>query len=1006
MTRVVVISNRLPVTIHPEREPGDGDVEQSSGGLVSALRSVVEDFDEVVWIGWPGSFVAEDDQERVERRLREESSSIRLVPVFLSKEDVEDFYNGFANASLWPLLHWMTPYTRFKKVWAESYRRVNQQFADVVLRLSRPGDLLWVHDYHLFLLPLLLRKGNGEVNEGSAANSPRHQPPTPIMRPKDLPPPLDTCEEEEQPQDGDRSADDLASRPSHLPDRLYPFQFLSADGGGGEAGESGQSPKNVRFGEEVQDFDSVTSSKVSPIKIEPPYKLRIAFFLHTPFPSFEIISTLPNCAEIVEGVLGADLVGFHTYNYLRHYRSCVVRMCGVTPEIDSISHLGMRTKLGVFPIGANCQSISEAMQSERFSEHLRTYTNQFQGKSLVLSVERLDYSKGMPQKLAAIERYLYQAKEAKKRQEKGADQQHNEEDEHVKIVKERAERLKELQDRFQERRGGKSAKGGSKLRTSFRKWVGDFINYAGSAGDEPLDHTRTIFLFIAVPSRQDVEEYRNIEEEVHRSISEINGRYSTIDHQPIVYIHRGVSVDELAALYARADCCLVTPLVDGMNLVAKEYVAAKDKTVGNVVPGTIVLSEAAGAAQELFDALVVNPYDEDAVADAIHVGLELTKGEVLEEESRWEVTDRMRKAILQNDAQTWARKMLRELQCSAGEQTLGSGMGKLADHLPMFTARFFFENSQGTKALFLDFDGRMLKQDDASEKSVGDNDKICPFSSVFTEEDDRIFAALSARRDLAVHIVSGASKECVDGLFGQYESITLLAENGLYLKRPGQKWKPFCPQSSVEWMEKVKPVIELFCRCTPGSKSEEKATSIIWDYSGCDDEYGLFKAKELMHLLALSLGNLPCQTMESHDSCLVEVKSLQVKKGLATRMLCILQEEVREPFTEIMCIGDDDADESMFVDAKKAAYTVKVGLGPTMATHRLRDANEVRQFLGAIVAQKHAGTGTMLNGDSMALFKSIDERPGSSSPIDEAEHSEGDPLDFLANQEQESADAC
>lgn len=1000
------MSNRLPVTIYPDREPGENDVAISSGGLVSALRSVVNDYEQVMWIGWPGAFVADEQEQRKwEARLKEESTAIRMVPVWLSKEDVEEFYNGFSNASLWPLLHWMIPYARFKKAWAESYRRVNQQFADAILRMNRPGDLIMVHDYHLFLLPILLRKTSGEF--GGSLTSPSRSPRqhtgdgSRVARPKDLPPQEE--DEDTMPSSAESGGERAGERrPAYLPSHsqssedLERSRFSSIDADCVAWHSTGDtSPKGVRFNASAPTGNNSNAESEKPPKLEPPTKLRIVFFLHTPFPSFEIISTLPNCAEIVEGVLGADLVGFHTYNYLRHYRSCVIRMCGVHPEIDHVTHNGMRTKLGVFPIGANWRSITEAMATERFSEHLKNYTQQFQGKSLVLSVERLDYSKGMPQKLAAIERYLERAQGSKKKkQQKAGKEQDGGDEEADSHERERQDRLKELQDRFQERRGGDVvSKHLFKMRTSFRNWIGKVINTGQMV--EALDHSRTIFLFIAVPSRQDVEEYKNIEEEVHRTISMINGRFSTIDHQPIVYIHRSVSMDELAALYARADCCLVTPLVDGMNLVAKEFVAAKDKDVENCVPGTIVLSEAAGAAQEMFDALVVNPYDEDAVADAIHVGLELIKGTVLDEESRWEVTGRMRQAIMQNDAQSWAAKLLSELQVFVESSANTHPCGKQIGILPDFTARFFFESAPGTKAIFFDFDGRLLKED--HEETGGH------LPPLFDEEDHELFAGLAARQDLRVFIVSGSSKDLLESCFGQYESFSLIAENGFCLKRagPGQKFRPFCPQSSTEWMAKVKPVIELFKRCTPGSVIEVKTTSIIWDYSGCDDEYGTFKAKELMHLLALSLGNLPCQTMESHDSCLVEVKSLQVKKGLAVRMLCLLQEEAQEQFAEVLCIGDDDADESMFIDAPQTAYTVKVGSGPTNANHRLPDAARLRHFLSILVKGKAGlGTTSVINGDSIAVFKSIDERTNNVSAAPEADDSEGDPLAFLQDQEE------
>lgn len=1040
MPRVIVVSNRLPVTLYPEKA-APHDVEKSSGGLVSALVSLADEYEELMWIGWPGNCVtSEEDQRRMTERLRQESSNIQLIPVWLSQEDVVDFYNGFSNSSLWPLLHWMTPYARFKRSWAESYKRVNEKFADTILSVATPKDLIWVHDYHLFMVPQLLRtkRDDAAVQVGlqKAGLLQRCAPSmgvSPRGRPKDLPPmnedeedfasavrPSDLPGEEVQQRSGSlplltpvgsfsepmaQEAKAEFSPPARLLSMMSVCSVLAEEEEAEERAPAAESVpasfKSKTPAVDMQDFMGKRQSGVMPrrsvTQVELENKLKIAFFLHTPFPSYEVICVLPQCVDMVEGMLGADLIGFHTYSYLRHFRSCVIRLCGFTPEIDHVDHRGHRTKMGVFPIGANWRGVVEAMKSERFGKYLKEYTEQFTGKNLVLSVERLDYSKGMPQKLAAIQRYLEEAHRNAEEMQVPKTPQGQKAHSSLDVAKageRRWRRLEDLQRRFEER---KANRGLATSKGSFRRVTGqgvfEMLSRAvmgkATAPEEhsqpPLDHTKTVFLFIAVPSRQEVQEYQSIEEQVHQSISTINGRFSTLTHQPIVYIHRSVSMEELAALYARADCCLVTPLIDGMNLVAKEFVAAKDRNTKEVVPGTIVLSELAGAAQELFDAIVVNPYDEDAVADAITIGLELTRGNVLDEESRWEVTDKMRDSIRDNDAVAWAKKLLAELQEPMGPRiarTEETSMQLLRDSM----AYGFFESNPGMKALFLDYDGTLREFESRPEDALP------------SDEAKEIFQGLNSRQDLKVFIVSGRPKGFLEAVFSVYRSFTLIAEHGFVKRGPetGHEWRQFNPFTCTEWMQKVLPIMQHFERCTPGASIEKKSSAIVWHYRECDEEYGQFKAKELTHQLALSLGNMPCQISQGNK--IVEVASLQVKKGLVVRSACLEREAAGQaPFAEVLCIGDDLTDESMFTDAPKGSTTVKVGQGETHAQFRLPTPTDVRRFLKIIVNQKLPETPhrPVSCDDMRQIFKSFDDRTGPGRVHDEGP----DPLDSLPEHE-------
>ncbi|CAE7032040.1 TPS1 [Symbiodinium natans] len=428
-----VVSNRLPVTLHPDRQPPN-DVELSSGGLASALRSCIASYEEALWIGWPGCAPSPEDQKRLTERLGEASASwnCRMIPVWLPQSDVDDFYTGFSNSSLWPLMHWMTPYARFKRAWSDAYRRVNEQFADVILTVATPMDLVWIHDYHLFLVPQMLRKKrDNKLVQAEAEKSglvqlerPGHLPPLAegdvrqVKRPEGLPDDVEDSEEPEGRQGLAHSTSETFEESREEPTysstpKAERNAFKSCTDRATLLGED-EPPKEDDVSEKSsRDGYPKPAMKKLPrsiTQVEMASKLRIAFFLHTPFPGYEVLCVLPQCVDVVEGVLGADLVGFHTYNYLRHFRSCVIRLCGFTPDIDHVDHRGQRTHLGVFPIGANVHDIMDAMKTETFAQHLKEYTEQFQGKSLVLNVERLDYSKGLPQKLAAIQRYLEDAK--------------------------------------------------------------------------------------------------------------------------------------------------------------------------------------------------------------------------------------------------------------------------------------------------------------------------------------------------------------------------------------------------------------------------------------------------------------------------------------------------------------------------------------------------------------------------------------------------------------------
>jgi len=942
--RVIIVSNRLPVTLkrHADKEaPDDYEVKRSSGGLVSAFNQVVEKYEQLLWIGWPGTDVAVTDRERVEEKLQLESGSFSLVPVWLTDTEVEEFYNGYSNASLWPLLHWMTPYAKFKTSWAESYKRVNQKFADVILKCATSDDLIWVQDYHLFLVPKMLREKSKMPVRVPSQTDLAHTggvDTTQQGRPAHLPPAEDT--DVDAVEASGLSLEEL--RPATLPDI----------GDVGDNIDSACSANSIPFdGSQTEQFHDLTQteqfhdldlpvrtvSQRSRAQSDVRGKLKIAFFLHTPFPPYEVLFLLPQCVELLEGVLGADLVGFHTCSYVRHFRSCVVRLLGFSPEIDHVDHGGHRTRLGVFPIGANCKDIEKAMNTENFAKHLEDYTKTYEGKHLILSVERLDYTKGFSQKLAAIEKYLENAAQSKQRKLDGLGERDGAA--RAQLLEWQEKMREKFDEREEERRDTQSVWG--KFGASF----GRMMKNVRGGSRECLDHTQSIFLFISVPSRQDVEEYKRMEDEVHQWISKINGRFSTPLNTPLVYIHRGIGMEELAALYARADCCLVTPLIDGMNLVAKEFIASKihdrsipinPKAYDKIVPGVLVLSELAGAAQELFDALIVNPYDEDAVASFIELGLEMAKGDVLEDATKWQLTDKMQKMIRETDSSYWAGKILEDLQKPLESKLARRAEGK--NRLKDSIAAKFFSSAAGQKAVFLDYDGTLCELHKVRELAVPDDDLRV------------VLQALDERPDLDVFIVSGRDETFLSQHFSAYRSFTLVAEHGFSKLGPEtqHKWVPCSgmeqiKETSEEWKVQIKPIMELFERTTPESEVEEKNSAIIWHYGKCDEDYGILKCKELVHHLQLSLGNLACRLVQGRKT--VEVASLQVEKGAIVIGAC-----ESKTYTSVLCMGDSTSDESMFLAAPHAV-TVKVGKGDSHARWHLEDPCDVRRFLKLVIEE-------------------------------------------------------
>ena len=726
-TTLINVSNRLPVTV------GEEKITKSSGGLVAALEGLPAGEYETKWIGWPGGEIEEKRREEVTHALEEEYG---CTPVFLTGAEEEAFYEGFSNSSVWPLFHYMPNFLRYEPAWWEAYRQINGRFADTVLQHAQDGDIVWVHDYQLLLLPALLRAAN----------------------------------------------------PS----------------------------------------------------------LRIGFFLHTPFPSFEVFRCHPRRRELIEGMLGADLLGFHTFGYLRHFRASAQRLLGVEAGITDIRCAdGHRAALGVYPIGINAKKFDETLDDPSHAARQDKFRRTYQGKQIILSVERMDYTKGILRRLEAVDCFL--------------------------------------------------------------------------ADREQRDDLK--FIFVSVPSREGVEEYRDLREDVESRIGRLNGKYATLHNSPIHFIHDSVEFAELCALYSVADACLVTPLVDGMNLVAKEFLACQ-----RAPTGPLILSEFAGAAEELAEALIVNPYDPPAVAASLARALAMPHAETRSRNLE------MRERVMRLDAGQWAKSFLDDL----GAASEAAAAPTVVQPATNATARITPALTAGEPVRwFLDYDGTLRGFDPDPAAAKPDAELL------------DLLRALAARPGCEVTLISGRTPADLDSFFGDATPLGFIAEHGANRRLPGSAaWETLDAGVSYAWKEAVRRVFRLYEGAVPGSRIEEKRTSLVWHYRSADEGFGVWKANQLTEELGAMVGDVPVQVR--HGRKIVEVVSSQITKGEAVR-----QSLLGKPYKLVVCAGDDRTDESMFtLDESDRLLTVKVGEGPTRAQYRVADPAAFRAFLRAALSAR------------------------------------------------------
>ncbi|HET6681942.1 MAG TPA: bifunctional alpha,alpha-trehalose-phosphate synthase (UDP-forming)/trehalose-phosphatase [Gemmatimonadaceae bacterium] len=564
---------------------------------------------------------------------------------------------------------------------------------------------------------------------------------------------------------------------------------------------------------------------------------RVGFFLHVPFPPVELFALLPHREELLEGMLGADLIGVHTNGYQRNLLATLRSLLGLRPGIETVRVGPRRVTLGVYPMGVDAERFAGMAARPELREATARMKEASASRTL-LGIDRLDYTKGINRRLHAFERLL---------------------------------------ERHEEMRGN------------------------------------VRLLQVAVPSRTQVAAYARLREHVDGLVGRINGAFGSPEWTPVQYLFRSVTQDELVTFYGAAYVMLVTPVRDGMNLVAKEFIASRIDG-----DGVLVLSEFTGAADELPGAVLVNPYDVDRTATAIHTAL------TLPEEERRARMRRMRERVLGYTVRTWADEFLAALEM---DRPLAPSQSPARTMVPPAVRERL--QSASHLRLLLDYDGTLVPLQATPEEAAPD------------ETLRVLLRRLAARPLTEVHVVSGRTRETLDAWLGDLP-VGLHAEHGLWSRRaPSGPWRQRV-RAKESWRAPLRRILERFAERTPGARVEEKSFGFAWHWRGASSAYGQWQANELRAHLVQVLAEAPVDVLEGN--AVLEIRPHGVNKGLVTESVAA----AAPPGTLIVAIGDDRTDEDLFAALPADGISIAVGAAPRQATARLTGPVDVLALLDRI----------------------------------------------------------
>ncbi|KAM0949125.1 putative alpha,alpha-trehalose-phosphate synthase (UDP-forming), Trehalose-phosphatase [Dioscorea sansibarensis] len=784
-SRTIIVANHLPIRAH--RRSSGWSFVYDDNSLLLQLKSAINPHSDMdfIYIGClRGDEIPISDQDEVSQTLIE---NFKCVPVFLPSDLLSRFYLGFCKQHLWPLFHYMLPLSpelggRFDRSLWQAYVSVNKLFADKILEVISPDeDFVWVHDYHLMVLPTFLRK---------------------------------------------------------------------------------------RFN-----------------------RVKLGFFLHSPFPSSEIYKTLPVREELIRSLLNSDLIGFHTFDYARHFLSCCSRMLGLSYESRrgyiGLEYYGRTVSIKILPVGIHLGKLKAVLSLPETEKMVAELAEKFQDRIMLLGVDDMDIFKGISLKLLAMEQLLLQHPE----------------------------------------------------------WRG-----------------KVVLVQIANPARGKGKDVKEVQAESLAMVKRINEAFGRPGYDPVVLIERQLQFYERIAHYVVAECCLVTAVRDGMNLIPYEYVVSRqgnerlDEVLGlsREAPkkSMLVVSEFIGCSPSLSGAIRVNPWNVDAVADAMALALELPESEKrLRHEKHY-------RYVSTHDVGYWANSFLQDLERTCKDHIrrrcwgIGFGLGFRVVALDPNFRKLSMEHIVSaykrttTRAILLDYDGTLMPQ--ASIDKSPSAKTIETLNSLCQDKNNMVF------------IVSARSKKTLNEWFSPCGNLGIAAEHGYFLRLNGDaEWETCAPVADCTWKQIAEPVMKLYTETTDGSTIEDKETALAWCYEDADPDFGSCQAKEILDHLESVLANEPVTVKSGTNN--VEVKPQGVSKGLvAQRLLSIMRQRGLVP-DFVLCIGDDRSDEDMFEVITTAmagsscissaeVFACTVGRKPSKAKYYLDDTAEIVRLMQGLAS--------------------------------------------------------
>lgn len=741
--RLIIVSNRLPFQISVRKDKLI--FYPSSGGLVTSITSYIEKVKGgkkgnaetlPLWIG-----TSDIPEKKFKKRAvsgKAVYENFILHPVFLPPQTKDKYYNGFCNDTIWPLFHYFSTFAKFNEEhWAE-YVNANHAFCEKVLALYRPGDMIWIHDYHLMLLPALLR----EKLPGAA----------------------------------------------------------------------------------------------------------IGFFFHIPFPSFELFRLLPDKwrKDILKGLLGADLLGFHINDYVQYFIKSVQRILGYENALRVITTPDRSVTVDTFPVSIDYHKWNNSFNDEDVVAERHRIRKKLPGVKLIISVDRLDYAKGIINRLKGFELFL----------------------------------------------------------------------------ESHPDYSRKIvYILIVVPSRDFITQYMENKKDLEVLVSKINGRFGSIDWTPVVYQYKTLDFKKLCALYTVADIALITPLRDGMNLVAKEFIAShKDRL------GVLILSETAGASVELGESIIINPTDIKEIASSVYRALNMPPEEQVERNNE------MHKRLQNYDVVRWAEDFISQLLMTKEKQELLNVKEVTPQIEQEIVGRY---QKSGRRIIFLDYDGTLVPFAKIPHLALPDENLL------------KLLRHISSDDKNTIVLISGRNKEVLDGWFGGLP-LNLVAEHGAFYKFLEDKSWRQSGNAGAEWKTSVLPVMNVFAERCVGTFVEEKTLSLAWHYRNAEKELGFLRSRELINTLSESAAHLNFQVLEGNK--VIEARTRGIDKGVFAAK-CLLGNK----YDFVMALGDDKTDEDLFRVIPGTGISIRVGLVQSLAKFNLRNQADVPGLLRKLAQNPVAG---------------------------------------------------